>query len=157
MELNTYSLSIKGLFNRKYLIYNGPIMAMKVQRKSLFSLQYRVTDGKGNYLFSISKRRFSFLKFQLKKDNQIIGEIKKDTFSNTYYMNVSDRTYKLDGNLFSSEYAVFEFNDEIAKISRKKLSKTDRMGIAIEAGHPDKYILAMLVVLEIIKKTQQNS
>ena len=157
MEFNKYSISIKGIFNRKYLIYSGPHLFMKVQRKSIFNQSFLVSDGNSKILFSISKRLFSFLKFELIKDNQIIGQIKKDTFSNSYNMHVDNLVYKLKGNLFSSEYAVLKMDEEIAKISRKKLSKTDRMGVVIESGHQDEYILAMLVVLEIIKQTQQNT
>jgi len=157
MEFNKYSISIKGLFNKKYLVFNGPHLFMKVQRKSIFTQTYLVTNGKSEILFSLSKRIFSFLKFELVKGNQIIGQITKDTFSNSYDMQVDNLEYKLKGNLFSSEYAVLRMDEEIAKVSRKKLSKTDRMGIVIESGHQDEYILAMLIVLEIIKQTQQNT
>lgn len=152
MEFNLFTISRKGLLSSSLHINCDGTNVYQVNRESTFSLRnHSFNDANGTTIFSIYKKP-SLLKyqFQIIQANQIIATLDCKTFSNEILVDTKDSDYTIKGNLWNSEYSIFNEVEAVAKISRKIFALKDKYGVAIHKGQPNDLLLAFVVVIEII-------
>lgn len=155
MHFNTYTFHLSGLLVKSYHIHNQDDIYLSAKKKAIFSKDYLVTNGKEELLYVIRRVAYSMDQFDLLEFGNKIGTIKKATFSNMYELSIKHMYYQLEGNMMASKFVIRTISEEIGKVSRRPYESKNKTGIAIESGHPDHYILSLLIVMEIVKQSHQ--
>ena len=154
MEFAIYTISIKGFFSKRYEIYREDELVYRVDKPSFFAFrEMYFTDPDGNEVLKINRNAALFLtkyKFVISQVGKTIATIEKDGLDNFYSSNSIYGFHTIQGDFFSSEFTVFEGEDEIAKISRKRFRSNKKYGIAIIKGNNELYILAMVIAISIV-------
>ena len=157
MKFNKYTISVKGIFKTKFEIYQEGKLLYKIETPGFFYKNIIFKDLEGNVVLKL-RRPFTFGRFKfLFYENKIkTGELTDELMSNTYRLNSDYANYVAKGNWTSKEYTVYLGDDDIAKVSRKMFSSKDKYGIAIIEGNHDLFILAMVVIIEVVKRMKSS-
>jgi len=158
MEFAVYTISVLGVFKRRYEIYLDGVFMYQVESASFWSSREMVfTDANGEEVLTLM-RVSSFLtsKFIISDHEKLISTVEKEGFGFTF---ISDSIYGrhiMKGKSWNTDFTLHDGDDEIAKVSRKSLRSHDKYGIAIKKGHDEKYILALTIAIEVVIQMQQN-
>ena len=150
MEFNLYTITRKNIFSRTHIIYSGdePVYQSKF---SFFLRRCVLTDMSGQEVFII-KRKFAAFQsiFEIIYQGVTFARIKaKGAIKTKLLVDTEDGPYLVVGKSFFKEFTVIKNDEEIAKISRKTSLKTN-IGLAIREGEDDEFILALIMVIEIV-------
>lgn len=160
MEFAIYTISVKGFFSKHYEIYQDERLVYRVKKPSFFSFgEMYFHDTRGNEVLKIKRHTSLFLlkfKFEISQEGVSVATVEKDTFNNFYNSTSIYGNHTIQGDFFNSEYTVFDDNDEIAKISRKRFRSNHKYGIAIIKGNDELYILAMVIAISIVNANRKK-
>jgi len=160
MEFAIYTISVKGFFSKHYEIYKDERLIYRVKKPSFFSFrEMYFHDTGGNEILKIYRHASLFLikyKFVISQEGNSIATVEKAAFDNFYNSTSIYGNHTIQGDFFNSEYTVFDDDDEIAKISRKRFRSNHKYGIAIIKGNNELYILAMVIAISIVNGNRKN-
>jgi uncharacterized protein YxjI len=157
MNFNYYSISVKGFFQKKYLIVRNEKPYMTVEKRSFFSFEHVFRDEYGEELFSIRKPFSLFTyKYEIFENGAYLGVIRKENFSTTYILDTIDDYYRAKLNFTGTEYTFYDGEVEIGKGTRKIFSMDRAFQLAIMEGYNDDYILAVLIVTSLVRSSRRR-
>lgn len=158
MNYSTYRISRKGIFKKKYGIYNEQGQVYYAQ-SSAFVKGATMWDGAGNVVFKF-KRPFTWFKltFEIYQEGSLIASIirRQKLFKHNLEVEAANGNYLIEAKAFLKEFTIFKNGHEIAKVSRKPFSPKKLYGIAIEGDQDDELIIAMVIVMEMILRIQKS-
>jgi uncharacterized protein YxjI len=157
MNFNYYFVSIKGFFQKKYLIEKNEKPYITVEKRSFFSFEHVFRNENDEELFSI-RRPFSLFKYKYEifENGVFVGRINKENFSNTYILDSIDDYYLAKLNFTGTEYTFYEGELEIGKGTRKIFSRDRAFQMAIMEGYNDDFILAVLIVTSLVRSSKRR-
>ncbi|MDF1697861.1 MAG: hypothetical protein P1U56_18580 [Saprospiraceae bacterium] len=158
MEFAVYTISVRGFISKVYEIYKDDQLVYRVKKPSFFKFRvFNFTDRSGNQVLKV-KRYSSFFKYKFvfSNANKSIATFEKEGLENFYRSTSIYGHHTVHGDFFNSEYTVFDEEDEIAKISRKRLRSDNKYGIAIIKGNNELYILAMVIAISIVNSLRRK-
>lgn len=158
MEFAIYTISVRGIFSTHYEIYQDDELIYRVEKPSFFAFrEMNFIDLDENNVLNIYRHSTFFnYKFEIFQDGESIGTIEKDGVSNYYTSSSIYGEHSVQGDLFNSEYTVFDESDEIAKVSKKRFRSHKKYGIAIIKGKNELYVLAMIIALSIVNSRKKK-
>jgi uncharacterized protein YxjI len=141
------AFQIKDEQGRDAFVVNGKVFSVAEQ----LSFQ----DLEGNTLLSIKQKLLSWgPAYQLCKDDEPVGEVKKELFNVFSYRFSIDLSgsdpLQATGDFLNHEYAIFRDEQPSATISKQWFSLTDTYGVDISQGEDDVLMLAITVVVDMI-------
>ncbi len=161
MEFHKYTISKKGWFRKSFEIQKDEKLVYSVTTKGFIAYtKLYFKDNEGKEVLVINRPlSFGAFKFIFLENGRAIGEMTKAILSKEYTLTSQYATYIANGNWKGNEYTIYLGDDDIAKISRKMMTNKNQYGVAIIEGNHDLYILAMVILIEVIRliKRKRNS
>jgi uncharacterized protein YxjI len=161
MDFNLYNISKKGFIFPKYEITENSKLLFTVKRKGLFSSSYVFYDSFEheamtlNYVFKFFKTNFNLF-----RDGQLLAKIKSTNgvFKNNFDVETDDITYQVGGSFAMKEFTINNGMEDVARVSRKSLSRDNRYGIAVDTEEDQELILGIAFAMEAVRiKKKQRS
>jgi uncharacterized protein YxjI len=157
MNFNLYTISQNGLLSQTYDVRQDGHVVYTAKRTFFFK-KCTLFDAYGAEIFVI-RRDFAIfqLKFTIEHEGRVYASIvSKGAFSNGLNIHVEEDLYEVRGTFWMSEFTILKNGMEIAKISRKKFSMKDKIGIAISENQDDELILAFVFVIEMMIRVKKS-
>lgn len=159
MDFNLYKISKKGFFFSKYEIYERSDLIFIVKKKGLFSSNYVFFDTLGHEVM-VLKYVFTFFKtnFNLYRDGQILAKIKsvKGIFKNNFEVETADVVYHVGGSFAMKEFTINDGKDDVAKVSRKSMTRNNMYGIAMSAEEDQDLMLGIVFAMEAVRNLKKR-
>ncbi len=155
MKFNTYTISVKGFFRKSYQIYEDGILRYEIKSPGFFAYREIEFYKEGAIILKVHRpMTFGGFRFEFKENNREVGTLHKDMISNTYRLDSAVANYRAEGAFFGGDYTIFLGDEDIAIVSVKTFSTDHKYGIAIIDGNHDLYILAMVVMIDVVKRVR---
>jgi Uncharacterized conserved protein len=139
--------TIKDEFNNDCYFVKGKV----------FSLGNKLSfqDHSGNELIYIKQKVMSFSPtYEIYKDSRLFAVLKKEIFSffrcRFIIEGVTSGPMNVEGSFLDHEYTFSRNGGSIANVSKQFFSFSDTYGIDIEAYEDDIFILACVVIIDMI-------
>lgn len=157
MKFNYYTISIKGIFKRKYEIYRDGKFFIEVEKRSFFSNEFVFRDIEGTEIMFL-KKPFALFKYryEIYEENNLTGEITKESFSNKYIIDTAENHLISKTNITATEYTFYNGETEIAKGTRKIFSRENAYQLAIMEGYRDLHILATIIAISLTRHSKKK-
>ena len=98
---------------------------------------------------------FKFFKtnFNLFRDGQLLARIKSTSgiFKNNFDVETDDLTYQVGGSFAMKEFTINNGMEDVARVSRKSMSRDKRYGIAVDTEEDQELILGIAFAMEAIR------
>lgn len=157
MEVTKLKIKEKALtFSPKYLISDEEDNLIAVAKKHIFSFSKKATlvDSFGEEILVIRVKPFALRStyyielegepvFRIVKRWGIKAKIEVDSL-------LDDDAYLIQGNIWSTEYALYRNDIEFAYVSKKLWSLTGTYGVAIIEEFDLHLIIALVIVIDLI-------
>lgn len=156
MEFNIYTISKKGFFSSTYLIRSGDEIVYKA-KPALFANKCSFTDVNDREIFFIKRKTalFKSIYHVLHGGEKYAEVLVKGAFKTKLIVDTEDGQYLLWSEAFHKSFTVSKSDREIGKISRKSMFKTN-IGVAIDENEDNEFILALVIVIEMIIKSKRS-
>ena len=147
---------------KKYIINDEEGNEIYYGRKKMLSFydQTRIFDSFDEEIYEIRKKPFSLKSvfYILKSGKKVFRVFKKivTIHPEIYIESLTDiDAFYVQGDLWQHEYSFFTEGQKFASVSKKFLSFTDNYGIQIEEGHDERLVLAVVLVIDLMRKKEK--
>jgi len=154
MDFNLYNISKKGFLFKKYEIRENGKLIFTIKRKAIFGSSYIFLDAFEREIMMLD-HVFAFFKtnYNLYREGQLLAKIKSTSgiFKNNFDVETDDVLYHVGGSFAMKEFTINDGQDDVAKVSRKSMSRNNMYGIAVDAEEDQELILGIAFAMEAIR------
>ena len=154
---------IKGKFlslHGHYTIYDAEDNIIYTVTGKAFSRKFSMLNQDGEEVLKIKRKLFAlrFTYFIFHDDIPVFKIVKSLGFKPTIFVEslTDPDAFLVQGNIWDSEYAFYQGDSEFAYVSKKMWSIGGVYGIAIAEGWNEELALAMVVIIDVIRRTKNR-
>lgn len=159
MDFRFYSISIKGFFNKTYLIDENQLPAYEIVKTNWFTKVYKMVDSDLQDILTI-QADFKLLgvKYTILKNQKVYATVEKETFDSTYHVTTAADMYSIEKRLMEKGVTFLNGIEEVAKMSYNLSRKKDKVKIAIDDQEDQELILALafIMLLRLLAKKKRK-
>jgi len=128
MEFSVYTISVMGVFRRRYEIFLDNVFMYEVESASFWNGSEMVfTDSNQDEVLTLKRTStFSASKFIIYDHKKAISTVTKDTFGMTFHSDSIYGQHVMKGKSWNTDFTLFAGDEEIAKVSRKTFRSKDK-------------------------------
>jgi len=158
MEVRLYTVSLKGIINKRYEVYMDDELLYTTRKDGFFSFGSMILeDAVGNQLAKLHRNLAHFgFKYHIHGEFRTT-DLTRKLFSNIYTLHTHRGPIQIVGNFLSTEFTFSKGEKEIAKVSRKMWRSHRAYGMAIMGEQDDVLLISVLMCIIKIREQRRNN
>lgn len=160
MDVRLYTVSLRGLFRKRYDVYLGETLYMTAKNAGFWSFGDMVVENQLSQELAVLKRNLYSMRYKFEIEipsEKKSYQLHKKMLSNHYSIGTDKSTIEVIGNFTSTEYTFYCNKTEIAKVSRKRWRREKSYGIAIMGTADDLILLSVLLCIIKLRQIRKNN